>query len=276
MSERNQIIEAIKANPTATNKEIAKIAKDTWQRVVGIRRSAIKEGLLPKSANIVETPVAKPKGKKGRPATPKTQTGFGNSKKQQCREKFANAVINSGVTGLIATLPHVKCITEKMILASGLSNTFIARENDPEVFTAFKKVKRTEGLPIESKKGEFKELIYEADADTYSHMFADYCGGLMTLKHEIGAIFMKDVVRVGGVIGVTLSLRGSVREGDTIDQMGNNDPRDSRPSSVKGIEAFFNKAMGFKYNIEEIFQYSDSVDGNRGTAMALVIVKRIR
>ena len=269
----SNVNEEIKASYENFKNEYAKDATAVNRKIADVLQVSVRKvsAILAHHSGKVKASKAKVKSVESN-----SFTHEGGVNKDKCRNKFADGVIASGETGLIATLPHIHCVTEKLILASGLSNTFVARETDRATYKQCKKVVRAEKLPIVTKVGQFNDLIYNTDADTYAHMFADYCGGLMTLKHEIMAIFQKDIVRVGGTIGITLSLRGSVRDGDTVDQMGNKDDQDARPKSIKGIEGFFNKAIGFKYNITELFRYSDSVDGKKGQAMVLVMIKRLR
>jgi hypothetical protein len=266
MEIKKKIIRAIKKNPTFSNKEIADKVSDTWQRVASVRVNAVKNGLLPESANITESKSTYVAGK---------YTNEDGENKELCRDLVVTDFVNSGVVGTILSLSSDNCIVEKKITSTGLDYNFICPEKHRPTFRKLQEKVASEELPIVPYYGKFSDKLFTVDRNTYAHIFADYCGSLETHKNEIKYIFDNNLVRVGGYIAITVSVRGTLFNGNLFDRLGNVDDKDKRCKTVKGVEAYFNRIVGLNYGRVEIFQYNDTKDDVRKQEMLLIRVRRI-
>lgn len=101
-------------------------------------------------------------------------------------------------------------------------------------------------------------LLKERESDTYSHILTDYCGTYSTNKETIRHILEKDLVKVGGLVWITLC--GRAKRGDS--------PKKDLPNLIK-------KSGGNRYKVhtiegEKLFPYFTS------QAMFTTILRRIK
>ena len=191
-------------------------------------------------------------------------------------------IIDADVNGTILSLPYHTCAIEKKILVDAPSSKFIGVEYDEETYKELKKTVKAEKLPIKTYEGKLSDKIYGENKNTYSHIIADYCGGLGKFGNEIEYAVKHKIVKVGGIMALTFSkpIRGG-KQADEILAMGgtiSNNPKDQRCASDKAFEAFFNGIISDNFQFVEVFNYKDDkvdAEGN-GYPMILIILKRIR
>lgn len=205
-----------------------------------------------------------------------TYTNADGIEKENCRNKMATMIDESGVDGTILTMPHIACRIEKKILALNGNFDFIGVEKNVETHKAMSRTIRQENLPIVPYKGNMSDKIYGAMRESYAHLILDYCGFLSTHNLEIQYAMQNKLVPIGGTIHITFAknLRASGGVHDIVKDLTKtkvtNGNTDLRCESEVAIRSFFDKVCGFDYELVEIHYYSDTK-----TKMCLVQIKRI-
>lgn len=271
MTKNEKIRKVIAKYPKLSNKEIsAKVKGSSVYQVSAIRTWINKADVMHGRINTkVSKPTVKSDYKVG------TYTNEGGVNKEVCRNLVVSDIINSGVTGTILSLSADNCIVEKKIVESGLPYDFVCPEMDKETYKKLKVKVSKEDLPIIPYFGRFSDKLFNVDSNRYAHIFADYCGSLETYRREIKFIFDNNLVRVGGFVAITCSVRGTLFNGNLFDSLANDDDKDKRCKTVKGVEAFFNRILGLNYGRVNIFQYNDTKEGKKTQEMLLIRIQRV-
>jgi hypothetical protein len=145
--------------------------------------------------------------------------------KKEVREVKADLVENQAVKyGLIEgsclTLPADKCMAEKLINSKPHCSklTFKGLEYLFAVFTNLKRNISKEKLFFMKciNHGNIIDEIAVANEGSYIHAFLDFCGLLKTYKTCIKEAIRKKIVKVHGIIEVTLSCQRSLGGGDAV------------------------------------------------------------
>lgn len=251
-----------------------KITNEEIATNLGIKKSKVSGSIaaLKRTGKIEHKAVGKKAKKK---VSTNTYSNADGENKQRARIKMENAVTTSGVTGTILTLPHIGCTIEKMILIRNKNMDFVGCEIDKPTYNGMVNTVRKQQLPIKTHFGAISEQIYGVDSDTYAHMILDYCGSIVSVDKEVRYTFQNDLVKVGGTVSITFSKRGHTDPNNIIKQLAqtvSNNEADKRGEMERGVEAYFNRVIGFNYAITEIFSYKDDGKG----AMMMVQVKRIK
>ena len=251
-----------------------KITNDKIASDLGIKKSKVSGSIaaLKRTGKIEHKAIGKKKAKK---KSTNTYTNESGENKQLARIKMEHVVTKSGVTGTILTLPHIGCTIEKMVLLRNPKMDFIGCEIDKPTYNGMVNTVRKQKLPIKTHFGAISEQIYGVDSDTYAHMILDYCGSIVSVNKEVQYVFNNDLVKVGGTVSITFSKRGHTDPNNIIKQLAqtvSNNEADKRGEMERGVEAYFNRVIGFNYAITEIFSYKDDGKG----AMMMVQVKRIK
>jgi len=219
---------------------------------------------------------------------PKASTNSYNNadglNKEIARNKMTKYIVDADIEGTVLSLPYHTCAIEKKILVDAPNTTFLGVELNNPTFVKLKETVKTEKLPIKTYEGKLSDKIYGEVENTYSHIIADYCGGLGKFGREIEYAVKHRIVKVGGVMALTFSkpIRGGKDAKEMLALGGtiSNNVNDQRCASDKAFEAFFNKIIGIENSFQfvEIFNYSDDKkDANgKGFPMVLIILKRIR
>ena len=206
-------------------------------------------------------------------------TNADGENKEIARNKMAKYIVDSGVIGLIPTLPHIKCIIEQKILVDAPTNTFLGVELKKPIYNSMKRVIRKHKLPFKTYRGKIGDKIWGQAKDVYAHMILDYCGCLSSFSKEIEYSINNKIVKSGGIIAITF---GKPHRGDSdttkfIMSLGTtitNNPFDNRCASDKATEAYFNRIIGDNFEFVEIFNYKDDKENGKGYPMTLVILRR--
>lgn len=217
--------------------------------------------------------------------TKNTQNSYNNVngvKKEIARNKMAKYIIDSNVEGLVPTLCHIDALIEKKILEHNENFNFIGVERKLETFNQLKETIKRENLPIEAYEGNFSDKIYGAKENQYAHIIGDYCGELPTFASEIEYAIFNKIVKVGGILALTFGkpIRSKCLKSEGIYNLGkfitNDDTSSIRSQSDKAIEGYFQRLIGFNFNLMEIFNYYDDKGRGKGYPMVLIILKRIK
>jgi hypothetical protein len=195
--------------------------------------------------------------------------------KEGCRDKIENRIAESGIVGLILTLPYIFCTMEKKLLAMNKNFTFLGVEKLAETYKAMASTIRREKLPIIPYKGEIAEKIYGVCRETYAHLILDYCGCLSSFSYEIEYALKNKLVPINGTIHITFlkNLRATTGMHQRVVALSNtivsNGNLDTRSASEVSIRSYFDKVCGFDYELQEVHFYRDKSE------MCLVQIKRI-
>lgn len=192
-------------------------------------------------------------------------------KKQIARNVIVNAIKLSNVlTGTILSLPSYTLFIELMLekLVSR-KYSFIGCEREEKVYFRMLKNIIKNKLKMSTYFGSISEKIMQAKENEYSHLILDYCGQLTTFSDEIIYAIKNNIVKVNGVIAVTLCERSNPYD-TMLAKIRNLKPSDENSnSSQDAIVTYFTKVSGFNYRIESVTRYRDT------QAMILVILKRV-
>lgn len=261
-------IGAIKSNITKQKKELTKNKhEDFGKRLIS--------GIDNEVADITKTAYKLKKQKKEN-----TYTNHDGENKEVARVKIAKYVIDSGVVGTIPTLPNTEWAIEQKIDSQVSGNDFIGVECHEPTFNTMKSNLKKLSLKAKTVFGKIGSIIFGKLENTYAHLILDYCGNLVTFCKEIEYVILNDVIKVGGIMAITFSkpIRGTDILSEMIKGLAPINNTDERCMSDKGVEAYFNKITGWKYQVLEFYYYADKkVDSNgNGYPMTLVIIKRIK
>jgi hypothetical protein len=198
----------------------------------------------------------------------------GENKKEE-RNIIAEYIANSGVVGLIPSLPHITWEIERKINNLVEGNHFIGVNRVVDTFNQSKSYVKENGLKnCTPYNGSMADLIYDKDADTFAHYILDYCCQLPTAMKQVEYIFHNDLVVVNGLLLMTFGL--PIRGGKYADKIkefsnyNNNNESDNRGLSDKALENYFINLVGKNYKILDFHYYQDTYP------MVLVVVKRMR
>jgi hypothetical protein len=211
-----------------------------------------------------------------------TKNTYSNSdglNKEFARLKMATYILDSNSVGLVLTLPHIKWSIEKKILNVNPNYTFLGVETELDTFIEMKATAKNEKLPSKCYNGLLSDKMYGKHEDTYTHIIADYCGGIAKHSKEIEYALRNNIIKRGGIFAITIgkAIRGKGKNSDFIMSLGatvNNYDKDPRCDSDRAIEAFFNRNIGNDYEFLEIFNYTDKKESGKGYPMTLIILRR--
>jgi predicted ATP-grasp superfamily ATP-dependent carboligase len=134
--------------------------------------------------------------------------------KRIARLKIVDAIKNTeNKVGEMLSLPAGKAVMEKLIHKDIKTIRFNMCEHSKPIFAQLANTV----CNYFAKKPKLHlckigDLIYNAKENQYLHLVLDYCGAVSTFEEEIKVAFEKNVVKVGGVISLTLSKRGCLPE----------------------------------------------------------------
>jgi len=181
-------------------------------------------------------------------------------KKQSARIKMMRGIKDSGVKGIIPTLPYKTCTLQQLIDGMANGNTFIGCERDEATYNAMVDTINTYSLPIEAYHGLIGDMLYGKKEDSYAHLILDYCGVLDTFANEIKYAMDNKLIQVGGTIAVTLSKIGIGNKNGIVGELLSKFPKgmfgDINDTEL-GAKLFFNSLLGDNYEIEEFYNYQD-------------------
>ena len=269
---KNEVIRLF--NEQTLNKDIAK-RLNISKKTVGRIKSAMKNSCMTTPKKVVTKTVN----------TNVSVNPYNNVKgvnKEIARNKMAKYIVDSNVEGTIPTLCHIDATIEKKILAHNENYNFIGIERDLETFNAMKKTIKNENLPIKAYRGDFSDKIYGAKENQFAAILGDYCGELPTFASEVEYAVSNKIVKVGGIMALTFGkpIRSKCLKSDSIFKLGafitNDNENVIRSQSDKAIEGYFQRLIGFDFDLVEIFNYFDDKGKGKGYPMVLVILKRIR
>lgn len=269
----------LKNNDRLNTYEMAKALNVEPMRIGGNKAALKRQGLLSVAdlkvktdkaidkLNSVLTPyqLKKAKGEN-------TYINHNGENKEVARNKMANVIIDSGITGLIPTLPNTEWAIEQKV-ANGLNNVkFLGIECDEATYVAMRSNLKNTGLNAETYLGYFGDKVYGKIENSYAHLIMDYCGELHTISKEVEYAINNDLVVVGGCMCVTFAkpMRGTTPQAEKLKGLAAINNVDDRCMSDRAIEAYFNKVTGWNYEVVEFFYYQDTYP------MTLVIIKRIK
>ena len=274
------IKEVILANVNKSNKEIAEMLNISTPKVSCTRNWLVRKGLVegttksaPKSRSERTSDILSIYG-----SLTNTYRNHNGENKEVARVKMTNHVVNSGVVGVVPTLPNTDWIIEQKIANQLPDMSFIGAELDKVTYNKMRKNLKSFDLNATTHFGKIGELIYGKTEDTYGHLILDYCGHLSTFSKEIEYAINNNIVKVGGIMAITFGkpLRGLDSQTAKIKGLAPINNGDTRCMSDRGIENYFAKITGWNYEVSEIFYYSDKKESGKGYPMTLVIIKRIK
>lgn len=211
--------------------------------------------------------------------------------KNEARNIMVRAIANSDIENYkILSLPAEHFEIEKTIYQEVTRKyRYVMCERDGKTFDKLKrnlskqKTKYFIGKTPSLYCGSIGDIILNAKEDEYSHLILDYCGQIGTFHEELQYAFRNDIVEVDGTISLTFNKR--ITPGQSMVFCNNIDKLNTyqipngvdNGKSMRVIKTFINREGGYKYNIEQIFEYTDNNNGTtKGASMVLVVVRRIK
>jgi hypothetical protein len=201
--------------------------------------------------------------------------------KKECR-KIVSEMIGSVPSRFpkILTLPSSNWLWEKEILKQKSTSRFIGVEHDKKTFNLMvKKYTENEDL-LNSVIGLYNrpigEIIEKSNTNDFDHMILDYCGMINTYKLEIEDVVQRDLVKVGGIISVTLSVTNRHNNrGKEVELISNTIPTNyfghkfdiTLSTKVMMLNIILNQKG--KYKIVETVTYEDT------SPMMLFVIRRL-
>jgi len=264
--QKNEIIVAKLAVPTATNAEIAEAQGLTKSQVAGVLIAYKRFGgdyfaKLQSELGISET----------------IHSDFNNfcgDGKLSARERILLAIKFAKYRcGKILTLPSSEWRMER-IINNEVSKRFsyVACDNNPEYFKKMVAKSDWYGTNNVCHQTSVGNLILSAKEDEYSHLILDYCGRFETYKQEILHACSNNIVKKGGVIAVTLyRTRSNSPMVSKLNRMYSDVTGQfiRVNDNTNAVRMFFQCVSGVTdFEIVEEFTYSDK------SPMILVILKR--
>ena len=181
--------------------------------------------------------------------------------------------------GTVLSLPAEKFITEKRIFDEVSKKfNFIGVEFNNDNFYS---------LLTNLAKDRFKMVVYPSDLasvlatmqeNSLSHLLADYCGQLHTYQAEIVDAVQRNLVKVDGIITITINKRITGAENHKFydEMIGLNDT--SMYGDVCKVELafkiFLERLCGFNYKLETYLDYQSGE--TKSANMMLGIIRRIK
>jgi hypothetical protein len=178
-------------------------------------------------------------------------------------------------SGKFFTLPSKDCMFE-IALNMLVDNNFhyIACEYDKSKFMDMKRKSADKNLWMDCYHTKSENVLKNAETDDFSHMFVDWCGTAPTYESEVRTIIDNNLVKVGGLIGLTFAQREANTKTqcskayhqsvlDTLDIEG-------IPNVKSGIELKLKSMVGLNYKLIEFIPYADD-----GGDMVFALIKRI-
>ena len=167
-------------------------------------------------------------------------------------------------------------IIEEDILQTLPKMTFLGVDKDQSNIDKLRLNMRGKKLPIKTKVGLMSGEIFGKESDIYAHLILDYCGNLFKQAKEIEYVIDNNLVKVGGIIAITISKAMRSGQGVTADfirSLSNtisNNVDDFRCDSDRQNEAYFYNIVGRNYAVREFFHYHDT------NSMSLIILQRVK
>ena len=220
-----------------------------------------------------------------------TFTNHKGTNKNTARNIMVHAIHNSETKNYkILSLPAEHFEIEKTIYQDvSRKYRYVMCERDELTFDKLKrnikklKTKYFVGKTPSLYFGSIGDIILNANKGEYSHLILDYCGQIGTFHEELRHTFRNDIIEVGGTLSLTFNKRitpgPSTIFCNTIDKLNSYQiPKgQDNGKTMRVIKTFINREGGYKYDIENIFEYLDNNDGaKKGAAMVLVVVRRIK
>lgn len=204
------------------------------------------------------------------------QNGNGENK-LHAKKIMQDYIIATNIQGHIGTLTNLFIDMETAIYDAMPNCCFTTVERDATIFEQMRRKFKKCGIPIKCIKGEFSQILYGEDENTYAHLIMDYCGDLPKVAKEFEYTIANNLVVVGGIIALTttkINRRGSGEKWDFITSLSDsktiNKDFDFRTDTEIQNERFLYSILGKNYRILEVFSYADTYP------MTLTIIKRIK
>lgn len=267
------------ANPSIDTFKLSEKYNVSSTLIGANRRGLVTKGLLNRSDinKAIETSISKLNKvssayEKAKKTSLNTYSNHNGENKEVARTKMSNYIVDSGVVGLIPTLPNTTWAIEQKIEAQTKGNEFIGVECNEPTFKKMKLTLKKLKLNATTVLGYIGGLLYGKLENTYAHLILDYCGNLATISKEVEYSINNDIVKVGGIMAITFSkpIRGTDSQSEKLKGLACINNSDDRCLSDRGVEAYFNKITGWNYQVMEFFYYQDTYP------MTLVIIKRIK
>lgn len=271
------------------------IAQTEVARQLGIKTPTLKKfikGSAIKSvdANVIASKILDVINNNDIPKAPKkakkevviNATEFKGSEKGKIRDLFISHLMKYGIrkAGKFFSLPSGKCQFE-IQLNTEMDNNFkydvVERNiNFPNIYDEMLNTIVSKKIKTSSISNCYsREVLLTKNSNYYSHIFADWCATYTTLEDEVRHIIFNNLVKVGGLVGFTFSLRDE--KGKDFHKTVLNDDKmkfkfglDLDPNVKDGI---YMKFLAMCYNNYEIVEFESYHDTS---AMLFVLIKRIR
>ena len=210
----------------------------------------------------------------------KNHEGVGKQKGREIVSELIGST--SGTHPLILTLPASEWIWEKMILKHKERSEFVGVEKDRKVFNEMvrnsMKDKQLKKSVVGMLNTTMSEVIRKSIPNEYSHSILDYCGTINSFEEEINDLLTRDIVKVNGIISITLSKIGFhiFETGTVTERFLNSVPKEYTKSELSDftfvtLEIIKNMIYNLKgrYKLDEFYEYCDT------SGMMLFIIRRM-
>lgn len=200
---------------------------------------------------------------------------FSGLNKMNIRYLFFEYILKSKkLKGNFLTLPSETCAFENELNVQTLNKFhYIGAEHDKNVFMEALQTIAKFKLKLSLTLGKIKNIITNSKPDFFAHAFLDYCGTFTTYENEVRDLITNNLVRRGGLIGLTFTTREANTKKQTcieyyksvLDAVGSNDT----PTTIGGIKLKLLSFIGNDYKIVEFLDYHDD------SHMVFVLLKRV-
>lgn len=224
---------------------------------------------------LIETPVSKKlRELKEQKEVKNSFNNHDGVQKRIARDLVITEINDSNLVGKVLGLPFKNATFERQLLSDVSKDfTFVGCEHNQETYFNMLQTVIDNRLPMSCINGELIDTINNSKRDEYAHIFADFCGQFDTYRKDIKTIFKNKLVKVGGIVAITLANRNSSKN-SLISTLNELNPLDSiEGSSIEcGVKTYLLKKAKFNFALTKVFTYKD----DEKQSMILYILKRVR
>lgn len=219
---------------------------------------------------------------------PKVVAGLFTHEKSPIKETFyRNPIIekinqSSLKSGSIISLPAKDFTTEKRIFneISKKFEFYCVEHNDDVYFKLLDNLAKNK-FKMVVYPTELSRVLDNAKENSIAHLIADYCGQLHTYEKEITDAIRRNIVRVDGVIAITINKRITGAENhkfyDEMIALNGTEMHSNICKVEKAFKIFLERLCGFDYKLETYLDYhSKKPNGGKCANMMLAIIRRIK
>jgi hypothetical protein len=127
--------------------------------------------------------------------------GKGVEKKDEIRSIVANYM--KGLSGKVLSLPHIKCLCVKKVVALNNNLSFIGVDNSDNVINGMTATAKLHNLDLTPINGELNDVVKNYTSDSFVGMMLDYCGYMPKQASSFKYVIDNDLIVKGGYLFLT-------------------------------------------------------------------------